>query len=120
MENEHPPARKRPRHSWQITPLSSAKYAIHAGEKINPGSRTLLEFFALENILSYCTKQDISITAANIAIIYNAMAELVMSNEHVVPLGQKSINDISTFIKEHEHLLDFYTSLCITSLKNNA
>lgn len=114
---EYPPARKRPRHSWQKTMQSSAKFAIHKGESINPGSRSLLEFFAMEQVLSHCNKQEILVTAENIATIYNAMAEVVVSHDCVLPLGTKSISEVSKFMREHEHNLDFYRTLCITCLE---
>ncbi len=84
------------------------------GKRINRGSRSLLEFFAMEQVLNYCMKKEIP---ASSVIIYNAMAEIVTQYENVLPLSEKSVSEVETFLREHEYNLTFYKTLCITSLK---
>lgn len=109
---ERPPSTKRPRHSWQNPVPSSAKFALQVGESINHGPRTLLEFFAMEQVLNYCMMQEIP---ENIATIYNVMVEIVVLYDFVLPIGKKSISEVDKFMREHEYHLDFYRTLCITS-----
>lgn len=110
---DHPPAKKRPRHIWQKPMKSSANFASKAGERINPGSRSLLEFFAMEQVFSHCINKEISSTAENIV----TMVRLVVSHGCVLPLGEKSTSQVETFMREHEHNLYYYKTLCIAGLE---
>lgn len=108
---EQPPSRKRPRHLWQKSVQSSAKFALQLGEHLNHGPRSLLEYFAMEQVLNHCKMQEISETSENILIIYNAMVEIVQLYDCALPLGEKSVSEVETFLREHEHNLDFYKAL---------
>lgn len=68
----------------------------------------MLEFFALEQALSHCIKNDISTTTNNIAIIYNAMVEVVSSQDCALPIGEMSLDKIDTFLREHEYNREFF------------
>ncbi len=71
----------------------------------------------MEQVLNYCMKKEIPASSDNIVIIYNAMAEIVTQYENVLPLSEKSVSEVETFLREHEYNLTFYKTLCITSLK---
>lgn len=45
------------------------------------------------------------------------MVEIVQLYDCALPLGEKSVSEVETFLREHEHNLDFYKALCITSLQ---
>ena len=50
--------RKRPKHEWQVHVPKSIKFATDAGEHINTGSRSMLEFFVLVKALFTRKDQD--------------------------------------------------------------
>ncbi len=114
--NESPSARKRPRHNWQIPTPHSATFAIQAGESLNCGSRSLLEFFTMEEILRHCIRREIPTTSDNITIIYNAIVE-VSTHEMNLPLGAMTVDKISTFLREYEHNRKLFQAQCITHLQ---
>ncbi len=114
LEESLPGARKRPRHNWQIPVLSSASFALQEGEILNHGSRSLLEFFILEEILSYCIKHKTPMIPNDIEIIYNAVVELCTKQENSLPLSELSLEKVNTFIREHEHNAQLFEALCVT------
>ena len=95
---ESPLKKKRRRHEWQLATQRSSTFAR---ETLNFGSRSLLEFFALEQVLSHCIRMDIETNSDNIAKIYNAMVE-ISRNEEYLPLPFMSQEKVTTFLKEHE------------------
>ena len=123
VDKSLPGARKRPRHNWQLPVLSSAAFALQEGEILNHGSRSLLEFFILEQIFSYCIKHKSPMMPNDIDIIYNAVVELCTNQESSLPLSKLSLDKINTFLREHDHNAELFESLCVTHLqlqyKNN-
>ena len=85
------------------------------GESLNFGSRSLLEFFALEQVLNHCIERGIPTTSDNVAVIYNAMVEVCVQEKNL-PMGEMTLNKISTFLREHEHNLKFFKALCLAHL----
>ena len=107
---------KRPRHNWQISIPKSATFALQKGEILNCGTRSLLEFFTLEQVLSQILKQGTLPTPNNIAKIYNAAVEVSATQEKNLPLGEMTLEKISTFLREHEYNLQYYKTVCVTRL----
>ncbi len=45
------------------------------------------------------------VTGVMSIIVYNAMAEIVTQYENVLPLSEKSVSEVETFLREHEEYL---------------
>ena len=85
-------------------------------EKIQLGTRTVYEFFILEEVVKYCNQQCIEVSATNIHIIYSAVVELARGLDIVHSLRPKDENDIDTFLKEHTHIVESFKSLSLSQL----
>ena len=94
------PRRKRQRHSHQI---SAVLFGLNLGEEINCGSRSILEFFLLEGVYEFVTSQDLQESSNSMSLIYNAIADVAGSFEEKLPIGEKSVQDMNTFLREHDH-----------------
>ena len=68
--------RHRERHQWQLQIRNTIQSGIGMCENMQTGSRTMCEFFVLEEILSYCTQHTIERNADNVHIIYSAVQEV--------------------------------------------
>lgn len=112
-----PPAKKRPRHSWQCKIPSSEEFAVQNEEIISCGTRSTLEFFALEQVLSHCVHQGITPSSANIRLIYKAMYEIMSSTKSTLPIRDLTDNDIESFLGEHEHNRELYKALCLAHIQ---
>lgn len=111
-----PLPKKRPWHSWQQHIPSSARFALDAGEDISLGPRTSLEVFALEQALAHCVKQAIPPTCNNIAMIYNAMCEVIFETQSKYIIRNMNLEQVATFLREHEHNQVLYKSMCLSYL----
>lgn len=110
--DKEPATRKRRQQPHQITIDKSAVFGCKKGEDMCPGSRSTLEFFVLEEILSYLNHQDLLTTSA-VHTLYNEIVDVAESFvEDELPIGKKSMEDIDKFLREHEHNLQAFTSLC--------
>lgn len=67
------PKRKRYKHDWQITVPKSADFLMMTEECISTGSVTVLEYFVLEDIIKYCSQEQLTVSAEVICIIYNGI-----------------------------------------------
>ena len=85
-------------------------------EKIQPGSRTVYEFFILEEVVKYCIQQCIEVSAMNIHIIYSAVVELARGLDIVHSLRPEDENDIGTFLKKHTHIVGSFKSLSLSQV----
>ena len=65
------------------------------------GSRSVLEFFVLEQVFRYCIENDITTTANNTTTIYNAVVELEILQDCTI--SAMSLNKLSSFLREHEY-----------------
>lgn len=110
------PLRKRHRHEMQQKVSKGVIFANEEGENVSIGPRSMLEFFILESILKYCLQEGIKIIPENIAIIYNAIAEILDTTYTQLPIGSKTLSDIQSFLREHDHNLEIYRALCISLL----
>ena len=110
------PQRKRYKHDWQLHIARSVHTAIDLGEKIPHGHRTITEFFVLEGIFKYCLDEGINPASDIIYKIYNIIVEVAQAVHESFPISAKDIDSIEKFLKEHEHILELYQSLCISKL----
>ena len=111
-------SRKRQRHMWQVSMPKSSIFALDAGEKVTAGPRSILEFFALEQTVKFCSEEGIDASSNNILVIYNTLVEVSrqIESEKDLQLGMKTAADIETFLNEHDHLINTFQSLCIGML----
>ena len=111
------PSRKRPRQQWQCTVPKSALFAINTMQEVPMGTRSILEFFALECSLKYCIKERIDATSHNLQIIYNTSAELFDTFDEKLPITTKSEEEVEKFLVEHEHIVNVFKSLCLAQIR---
>lgn len=114
---EIPPPPKKSRHSWQKSIPGSYSFAVSLGENIEPGTRTLMEYLALEQVISHFQHNRIEITIENMEMVYQAIVEISSDFEHTLPLGMLTTNQILKFLSEHEHNLRLYENICVAELK---
>ena len=117
VEQSAPPAKKRPRHAWQKDIPSSEEFAIQSGEKITHGTRSTMEFFALEQVLCHCVHQGITPSSANIGVVYKAMYEIMSSTNSTLPIRDLTVDEIESFLREHEHNRELFKALCLSHLQ---
>jgi len=96
----------------------SVRFAIDTGEEIASGSRSLLEFFVLESILKHCTRNGIETTPSNIEKIFNTIVEISDTLDTNIQIGQKSIDNIECFLREHSHIIEVFKALCLAQVEN--
>lgn len=53
------------------------------------------------------------------SLIYNAIADVAGSFEEKLPIGEKSAQDMNTFLREHDHHLAAFKALCEMQLKTS-
>lgn len=111
------PKRKRFKHDWQQhRSMRSIDLAELKQEKIVSGPFTKVEFFLLENILSYCVDNDIEVMCENIHLIYMQVMSAV-KNE--IPLCPRNVNDIEQFLEIHQKIVTNFKLLCKMQLEWN-
>ena len=81
------------------------------GENMQVGSRTIYEYFVLEEILDHCQQRSFESSVHNISAIYNATKELCKGLDIAYSLRPKEEKDIKTFLKEHEHVVEAFKCL---------
>ena len=113
------PSRKRQRHSHQISAGKSVLFGAGLGEEMNSGSRSILEFFVLEGVYDFIKKSE-ELQESMLCLIYNAIADIVSSFDEKLPIGTKSAEDVDKFLKEHDHNLAAFTTLCKMQLHTSA
>jgi hypothetical protein len=111
-----PPQRKRFKHDWQRKIVKSVCFASDQGEHISYGPRTILEYFVLECVLKHCNKEGIDISPDIVMLIYNTIVEVSESIKENLPISKKNMEAILTFLREHEHTLKLYQTLCIAQI----
>lgn len=111
--------RKRQRHQLQRDVSKSLCFALNEGELVPCGSRSMLEFFILESILKYILQERVQLLPVNIQKIYNALAEILNTTHTPLPVGTKTISDITTFLHEHDHNLKVFRALCLSYLDDS-
>lgn len=110
------PSRKRHKHIHQVNADKSAVFGFNMGEDVCRGNRSVLEFFILEQLLELATNssncQVSSQQVENLHAMYNAVVDISDSFEEKLPIGRMTINDIQRFLREHEHNLTAFSTLC--------
>ena len=77
-----------------------------------------MEYFLLECILlKYCRQEGIDATSENVTIVYNATVEVSTAIKDDLPLATKDNEAIMTFLREHEHILQLYQTLCVAEIQ---
>jgi hypothetical protein len=67
-------------------------------------------------IRNFCPiEQGIPRTSDNIAVIYNTMVEVCVQDKNL-PMGEMTLDKVSTFLREHEHNVKFFKALCLAHL----
>jgi hypothetical protein len=81
------------------------------------GTQTLMEYFALEQVLAHLQHNRIEVTIENVEVIYKAIVEISSDFEQTLPLGILTTKQIKKFISEHEENLKMFERLCVAELK---
>lgn len=110
-------SRKRTRHPWQVTIPKSAVFALQEGESIKTGSRSIPEFFLLDQCLAYCRHENIEDTAENLHVLYNTLVDISKAVYDDLTIKSKELKDIETFLKEYHLLKTKFEAFCIASIK---
>lgn len=74
----------------------------------------MLEVLELESIVKSIRQEGIEIH--NVSTKYNAIAGVMEAQYGHLPLGSKTLQEIQCFFREHQHILDLYQSLCLSSV----
>lgn len=121
LEVDGTPCCQRQKHVQQINVPKSFLFgcSASAGEDMTTGKRTVLEFFVLEGILHFLKGQYCESATESILDVYSAAVEITKSFDTTLPIGNKSEEDIVTFLCEHQHNLEAFTSLCNCQLSIN-
>ena len=75
------------------------------------------EFFVLEECVNYCIQECIDITAGNILLLYNVIADISNSLDNI-QMHVKQREEIECFLKEHNILKSLFGAICIAGLIN--
>ena len=108
--------RLRQKHKWQVQIEKNLDFGIQMSEQMQRGTRTVYEFFVLEEIIKYCNEHDIQPSAHNVLIIYNATEEIARGLDITHALSPKVMDDIETFLREHDHIVECFKLLTLTHL----
>ena len=76
-----------------------------------------MEFFALEQVLCHCVHQGITPSSANIGVVYKAMYEIMSSTNSTLPIRDLTVDEIESFLREHEHNRELFKALCLSHLQ---
>ena len=116
--DKQPITQKRRPHSHQIAIDKSAVFGRKEGEDMDLGNRSILEFFILEEVLSFINHHDLESDNETLHSLYNAIVDVVESLvQEDLPMGKKSITEIDVFSREHEHNLSAFTALCTAQVQ---
>lgn len=114
--------RKRSKHAWQkYKHMSSIEFAHSKLERVSTGPLTKVEFFLLENILSYCnSEEDTETTPESIHKIYETIVSSASQTDlGNIPLSHKTIQEIANFIDMRKKNLSNFEQLCKMQLEWN-
>lgn len=104
--------RCRQKHEWQLHKSSTSReYANFKQETLTTGPPTKLEYFILENILQYCSQQNIDINVQNITGLYTVVTKSVGA-EPAINTTSKSPKDIGKYLKARCKILNTFKELC--------
>lgn len=67
--------------------------------------------------MKHCIQQQIATTTENIALIYNAAVEIAQASENQLPIANMELESVDRFLRERQHNLLLYQSLCVASIK---
>ena len=104
--------RCRQKHEWQLHKSpNSREYASFKQETLTTGPLTKHEYFLLENILLYCSKQDIDVNVENITALYMEIIHSI-TTESAMNLYNKSSKEIEKYLKARCNILKTFKELC--------
>ena len=88
---------------------------------MNPGSRSALEFFLLDGVCDHVShiEGDCDNLVDTITVVYNTIAQIAGDYEDHLTIRTKTPVDVATFLKEREHNLTVFTTLCSMHVKNS-
>ena len=95
-------------------------YAHQQQEKVLPGPRTQLEYLLISEILNQCRKKEIDADLYIVQKLYLSCVELTQVLELSVPLGPKTLEDISRIVDEYERHRKVFEATCIAKLQINS
>ena len=98
---------------------TSIQYAHLKCEKIETGPFTILGYFILEKILTYCNEQDIDPTQNAITLVHGQVIKAAKSNPHL-GISIKNEEQIEKFIAMHDKRMNVFKTLCKNQLLWNA
>ena len=110
-------SRKRSRHPWQTTIPKSAVFALEEGESIKTGSRSVPEFFLLDQCLAYCRRENVDSTPENLHVLYNTLVDIAKATYDDLAVNSKELKDIKTFLEEYNLLKSKFEAFCTASTK---
>jgi hypothetical protein len=89
---------------------------------MNCRSRSILEYFVLEGVHEFIKSSPQKFPddlASTITLLYNAVSEIACSFEEKLPIGLKNIENVNIFLREHDHHLAAFKTLCKMQLKTS-
>ena len=112
--------RQRKKHAWSLKSSKSIMYARQQQEKVLPGPRTQLEYLLISEILNQCRKKEIDADLDIVQKLYLSCVELTQVLELSIPLGPKTLEDISKIVDEYERHRKVFEATCIAQLQINS
>ena len=94
-------------------------YAHQQQERVLPGPRTQLEYLLISEILKQCRIKEIDADLDIVQKFYLSCVELTRVLELSIPLGPKTLEDISKIVDEYERHRKVFEATCIAQLQIN-
>ena len=100
--------------------MKSSTYAHQQQEHVIPGPRTQLEYLLVSQILHFCRQNHVETDLVTIQKFYSSCVEVAEILEISLPLGSKTVADISKIVDEYDSYRKVFEATCIAQLHINS